>query len=130
MSIIALLNSFFINLDWLALRYFHLRKTNLFKRSINVFWSSSKEVVFLRVNYVNPYVGPGMRDPGTSTWEPSSGTRHQGSIGGTWDSGPGILHLGPFNWDPGPYMWEPGPNTFTWNAGPIRSSPYIQRTFS
>ena len=50
MSIIALLNSLTLNLEWLALRYLHLREANLFNRSKNVSWSSSKEVVFLRVN--------------------------------------------------------------------------------
>ena len=50
MSIIALLNSLALNLEWLVLRYLHLREPNLFNRSKNVSWSSSKDTVFLRVN--------------------------------------------------------------------------------
>ena len=51
LGIIALLNYLVINLEWLALRYFHLRGGTLFKSFINIYFSFSKELVFLRINW-------------------------------------------------------------------------------
>ena len=54
LGIIALLNYLVINLEWLALRNFHLRGGTLFKSSINIYFSFSKELVFLRINWSLP----------------------------------------------------------------------------
>ena len=51
LGIIALLNYLVTNLEWLALRYFHLRGGTLFKSSINIYFSFSKELVSLRINW-------------------------------------------------------------------------------
>ena len=77
---------------------------NIFSFNVN-----HKVIYFSITEKWDPGPIHGIRDPGPSTWDPSSRTLDPGSIGGAWNTAPlgGIQDLGPSTWDLLPAIRDP-----------------------